>query len=255
MTDDVETMTVHDQKHVFEWAFVLDCTSSMSPRLQRILDSLGECVERLSAWCTSAWVSGAFEVRNPVQLRRRHCGRGRLGPPERVQKALLKLRAQGGQDRAEPAEEALRVASGLDWTKPDANGERRRDGVPVQSGIMLVTDAPPHGIGDEGDSWPEVATDFFKQVDVLCEMGVPCHTLGVREFSGSKVAAGAYQLAATHTNGCLVRFENLLSNTTEQEQSERLIQFFCNTIVLEIQMDDILKQIQQMQLPTSLRRR
>ena len=245
-------MTVHDQKHVFEWAFVLDCTSSMSPELQRILDSLGECVERLKRMkvhlrvglvafqeyteTLSNFADGIVDVVD-------------LGPPERVQKALLKLRAQGGQDRAEPAEEALRVASGLDWTKPDANGERRRDGVPVQSGIMLVTDAPPHGIGDEGDSWPEVATDFFKQVDVLCEMGVPCHTLGVREFSGSKVAAGAYQLAATRTNGCLVRFENLLSNTTEQEQSERLIQFFCNTIVLEIQMDDILKQIQQMQLP------
>ena len=244
-------MTVHDQKHVFEWVFVLDCTSSMSPELQLILDSLGQCVERLKRMQVHLRV-GLVAYQEYSETRSQFpdgiVDVVDLGPPERVQEALLKLRAQGGADRAEPTEEALRVASALGWTKPDSNGERRREGAPVQSGIMLVTDAPPHGIGDEADSWPEVKTDFFKQLDVLRAMGVPCHTLGVREFSGSKVAAGAYQLAATRTNGCLVRFENVLSNATVQEQLERLVQFFCTTILLEIQMDDILKQIGQMEL-------
>ena len=173
-----------------------------------------------------------------------------LGAPERVKAALGTLRAVGGGDRAECAEKALQIASCFDWTPADANGERRcpKTGLPIKCGVILVSDAPPHGLGDDEDNHPQVSTDFVAQVDKFVEMHVPCHTFGVREFTQSKVAAGAYQLMAKRTGGRLVRMESLLQGTqTEDEKCQRLVKFFCTRFW---EFDEaVLQQLATLELP------
>lgn len=254
-------MTVHASGGaIFEWVFVVDSTGSMGKELPLLLQSLTKTVVRLQEMKVhlrvglvayqdygenkSAFFHGTFEdgMVSVVDL----------GTPDRVKAALGTLRAVGGGDRAECAEKALQIASRFDWTPADANGERRcpKTGLPVKCGVILVSDAPPHGLGDDEDNHPQVSTDFVAQVDKFVEMHVPCHTFGVREFTQSKVAAGAYQLMAKRTGGRLVRMESLLQGTqTEDEKCQRLVKFFCNTILVEFEMEAVLQQLATLQLP------
>ena len=61
---------------------------------------------------------------------------------EDIQRNLRQLKAEGGGDIPEAVTLALAHADGLDW-RPDATKI-----------AILITDAPPHGIGEPGDASP-----------------------------------------------------------------------------------------------------
>ena len=245
-----------DQKKrvCYEWVFALDVTGSMGPEMDLVLRSLDGCVAHLQKLQVSVRI-GLVAYREYGATQGTPFPDGivdvvDLGAPGRVRDALKRLSAAGGGDRAEPTEKALQVACSLGWTPPNADGERIRDGETVQCGLVVVTDAPPHGLGDVGDNYPQVATDFVAQVNTLALMGIPCHTLGIRDFQDSHVAAGAYQLAASRTNGRLVRMENLFRTADGTDaKRQQLVKFFCNTILIEIEMENIVAQLESMELP------
>jgi hypothetical protein len=238
----------------YEWVFALDVTFSMNPEMNLLLSSLDGCVAHLQKLQVSVRM-GLVAYREYGETQGTQFADGivdvvDLGPPDRVREALARLSAQGGGDLPEPAEKALEVACTLDWTPPNANGVRIRNGEIVQCGLVVITDAPPHGLGDLSDKYPQVDTDFVKQVDTLALMGIPCHTLGVRDFQQSHVAAGAYQLAASRTNGRLVRMENLFCTANDMNaKRQQLVKFFCNTILIEIEMEKIVAELESMELP------
>lgn len=252
-------MTVHkDDAAIYEWVFVVDCTHSMHRELPLLLQSLTRTVARLKEMKVALRVGlvayqdyGERSVTFHGEFQDGIVKVLDFGAPERVQVALGQLRATGGGDRAECVEKAMEIVTRLNWTPADGNGERRcpDTGLPVKCGVMVVTDAPPHGLGDDEDHHSQAATDYVKQVDKFVAKEVPCHTFGVREFQKSKVAGGAYQLMAQRTGGRLVRMESLLGDMQdEEEKCKRLVEFFCNTILIEFEMEAVLQQVLAMNL-------
>lgn len=86
-----------------------------------------------------------------------------------VRTFLGELSARGGGDDPEAVGAALGEAVQLDW-RPDA--------VKV---AVLIADAPPHGIGEMGDGFPQGvpgSTDPFSAIEALAALGVRLYTVG-----------------------------------------------------------------------------
>ena len=64
-----------------------------------------------------------------------------------VREHLSQLRAMGGGDGPEAQAAAMGKALSMPW---------REDAMKV---VVLITDAPPHGIGEAGDHFPQGAPD------------------------------------------------------------------------------------------------
>lgn len=62
-------------------------------------------------------------------------------------KNLASLNATGGGDGPEASTAALAEALNMEW---------EQDAVKI---VVLITDAPPHGIGENGDGFPDGSPD------------------------------------------------------------------------------------------------
>jgi Mg-chelatase subunit ChlD len=72
---------------------------------------------------------------------------------------LANLRAEGGGDEPDAQTDALAAACNADW-----RAEARKI-------VVLVTDSPPHGIGEDGDAFPEGCPLQIDPLRVATNMG------------------------------------------------------------------------------------
>ncbi|KAI3620372.1 hypothetical protein CBS9595_002339 [Malassezia furfur] len=109
---------------------------------------------------------------------------------------LNSLFAAGGGDGPEAATAALKATCDLDW-RPDA-----------AKMAILVTDAPPHGIGEYGDGFPSGSPDNEDPILLARSMsarGIPLFVVACEPaLSGYQHAVDFYQGLVTITGGLLV---------------------------------------------------
>lgn len=67
--------------------------------------------------------------------------------PETMRSNLAGLRATGGGDGPEAVTAALADALNIEWNE---------EAVKI---VILITDAPPHGLGEHGDGFPDGSPD------------------------------------------------------------------------------------------------
>ncbi|KAI3628541.1 PRP43 [Malassezia furfur] len=109
---------------------------------------------------------------------------------------LNSLFAAGGGDGPEAATAALKAACDLGW---------RQDAAKM---AILVTDAPPHGIGEYGDGFPSGSPDNEDPIVLARSMssrGIPLFVVACEPaLSGYQHAVDFYQGLVTITGGLLV---------------------------------------------------
>jgi len=88
---------------------------------------------------------------------------------------LEQCRAEGGGDTPEAVADALRDVLSLSW---------RQNATRI---CILISDAPPHGLNTNGDSFPRgypAGLDPMKLVRDMAELRITLYTIGVEQPIG-----------------------------------------------------------------------
>lgn len=160
----------HDSKNL-DLAFVMDCTSSMSPFIREAKNSIRKIVEEIVASEKSDVRLSLIEYRDhPPQdssfVTRCH---DFTESPNMMKGWLEQSEACGGGDAPEAVADALQDLLKLSW---------REDATKIG---VCVSDAPPHGLGASGDGFPEgcpIGIDPIAVAHALAKKGVTLYVVG-----------------------------------------------------------------------------
>lgn len=169
--------------------FCVDLTASMSGFITAAKQQMAEVLDALA---------GALHggLRVAIVGYRDHCDGDKLlevypldANLKRVAKAIDKLAISGGGDAPEAVYTGLEACLGLDW----AVGSYRV--------VLLVGDAPPHGIGYPGDSLARDPTGLSldDMANKLEAAGIFVHALAMR--TGDRLLAMAFKRLSISTCG------------------------------------------------------
>lgn len=175
--------------------FTMDCTGSMGCYIQAAKQNIEAIVTRLVA-------HEHYDLRFGLVAYRDH-------PPQdmtyivktfpfttslqTMQSNLRTLSANGGGDGPEAVASALKASLDQEW-RPDATKV-----------CVLIADAPPHGLGESGDGFPNGSPDGVDPLQVLDAMsmqGICVYSVGCQPaLSRYKYATDFFIAAAERTNG------------------------------------------------------
>lgn len=96
------------------------------------------------------------------------------------------MKASGGGDGPEAVAAGLKAAYDMPW-RPTATKI-----------VILIADAPPHGLGESGDGFPEGSPDGVDPIAVARDMsqhGISCYTVGCEPALGSYKHARAFMVS------------------------------------------------------------
>jgi len=175
--------------------FTLDCTGSMGSYIQSAKKNIETIVAKLEQ-------SEGYDLRFALVAYRDH-------PPQdqtyvtkpfaftsdlsQMKSNLGTLSAQGGGDGPEAVGAALKATLEQDW--------RER----ATKVAILIADAPPHGLGESGDGFPNGAPDGvdpFAMLDALAMRGISIYSVGCEPAIGNFRYAKDFLIAAAQkTNG------------------------------------------------------
>jgi len=114
----------------------------------------------------------------------------------KVQKDLSTLYASGGGDGPEAVTAALVEALNMDW-RPNASKM-----------VVLIADAPPHGIGEYGDGFDDGSPDGFDPIQVARQMasrGITLFFVACEPaLSGYQYATDFYKAITSITSGLML---------------------------------------------------
>jgi len=139
------TATIVSKKKQLDLVFIMDCTASMSPYIKAAKNNIRTIVQKLIASQNchvrfglvayrdhppqeSSFVTKVFEFEENISV---------------MQKNLNGLSASGGGDGPEALTAGLFVAENLSY---------RENATKI---VILIADAPPHGLEENGDGFPE----------------------------------------------------------------------------------------------------
>lgn len=175
--------------------FTMDCTGSMGAYISAAKSNIEAIAERLVE-------KENFDLRFSLVAYRDH-------PPQdqtfvtkcfpftndvaTMKSNLRTLCAQGGGDGPEAVAAALKATHDQAW-RPHATKI-----------CVLIADAPPHGLGEAGDGFPDGAPDGVDPLQVLDQMsmqGICIYSVGCEPaLSHYQFAKGFFIAAAERTNG------------------------------------------------------
>lgn len=191
----IETEKAVEAKQKLDLVFVMDCTGSMGSYIQAAKQNIQNIVGRLSS-------QEGYDLRFGLVAYRDH-------PPQdqtfvskafpfcvalqQMQANLRTLSANGGGDGPEAVEAGLQAALELDW----------RD--TATKVVVLIADAPPHGLGESGDGFPNGAptgVDPLQVLDTMSMRGITVYSVGCQPALGHYQFATDFMIAvAERTNG------------------------------------------------------
>lgn len=185
--------------------FVLDTTGSMGPYITAAKNSITAIAARLTQ-------AESYDVRFGLVAYRDH-------PPQDTSyviqafaltdslevhhEQLCSLSAAGGGDGPEA------VAAGL---KASLESEWREDATKV---VVLIADAPPHGLGEPGDGFPDGdpdGVDPLRVLDAMSARGITVYCVGCQPALFSyRFAVAFFVAAAERTNGEAIALDSAAS--------------------------------------------
>eukprot|EP00027_Filamoeba_sp_ATCC50430_P010934 CAMPEP_0168546528 /NCGR_PEP_ID=MMETSP0413-20121227/3547_1 /TAXON_ID=136452 /ORGANISM="Filamoeba nolandi, Strain NC-AS-23-1" /LENGTH=1128 /DNA_ID=CAMNT_0008576713 /DNA_START=165 /DNA_END=3551 /DNA_ORIENTATION=+ len=150
-------------------AFVIDTTGSMGSCIEQVKQNVKKIVSDISTLvsCNNIRCSViGYKDHCDPEVVKVHCEF--TSNMNTVQSAVNQLYPSGGGDFPEAVTDGLFHVPRLDW-RPNA----------VKT-VVLIGDAPPHGCGASGDSYPDgcpCKEEWTEQVQACREMGIVIHTV------------------------------------------------------------------------------
>lgn len=183
------------EKQQLDLVFTMDCTGSMGSYIAAAKQNIRTIVDRLTQ-------SEGYDLRFALIAYRDH-------PPQdmtyvtktfaftadvsQMKRDLDTLSAQGGGDGPEAVAAGLKATLDSAW-RPNATKV-----------CVLIADAPPHGLGESGDGFPNGAPDGIDPFETLTQMsmrGICIYSVGCEPaLSGYRYAKDFFVAAAQKTNG------------------------------------------------------
>jgi len=188
-------VVVGTQIPALDLTFTMDCTGSMGSYIRAAKENIEAIVKTLAE-------KEKFDLRFSLVAYRDH-------PPQDMtyvtmsfpftdklsdmQASLGKLSAQGGGDGPEAVAAGLKATLDQQW-RPHA-----------AKVCILIADAPPHGLGESGDGFPNGSPDGVDPLEVLDQMsmnGICIYSVGCQPaLSHYRFATDFFIAAAERTNG------------------------------------------------------
>ena len=175
--------------------FTMDCTGSMGSYIQAAKRNIEAIVAKLVQ-------SEGYDLRFALIAYRDHPPQDNsyvtkkfefTSDVQQMKSDLAKLSAQGGGDGPEAVAAGLKQTLDSNW-RPNATKV-----------CVLIADAPPHGLGESGDGFPNGAPDGVDPFEVLTQMsmkGICIYSVGCEPaLSGYQYAKDFFVAAAQKTNG------------------------------------------------------
>ena len=192
------------EKRELDLVFTMDVTGSMGTYIQ----SAKRNVERIAARLQQ---ENGYDVRFGLVVYRDH-HQGDEFVQRRfqftrdaveVKNTLATISATGGGDGPEAVEAGLLYTLHMDW---------RETATKI---CVLIGDAPPHGLGEAGDTLPNGAptgVDPFKVLNQMSQKGITIYAVGCEPALSAYVSATNFWIsAAQKTNGRAVALESAAS--------------------------------------------
>jgi len=194
--------TPQDGRKMLDLVFVQDCTGSQGSYISSATKNIEEI-------CNHIYESGKLQAREDLRI---GLVAYRDHPPQdhtyvtknfgfssdisQVHRDLSSLYASGGGDGPEAVTAALAEAVSMDW-RPNASKM-----------IVLIADAPPHGIGEYGDGFDEGSPDGHDPLQlarVMASRGITLFFVACEPaLSGYSYATDFFQAITNITSGLML---------------------------------------------------
>ncbi|KAF8349365.1 elongation factor-2 kinase [Amanita rubescens] len=252
--DSAPTTTMDDRK-MLDLVFVQDCTGSQGSYITSATKNIEEI-------CSKIFESGRLQ--HPQDLRvglvafRDHPPQdhtyvvknfGFSSDISKVHKDLSSLYASGGGDGPEAVTAALAEALNMDWR------------LTASKMVVLIADAPPHGIGEYGDGFDDGSPDGNDPLQVarmLARRGITLFFVACEPaLSGYSYATDFYQAITTITSGLMLPLTTadllahaIVGSVLENLDMERLVREVGHAVAQRIlgyneSVDDVARELHE----------
>lgn len=234
--------------------FLQDATGSQGPYIKSARSAISDICTKVSASFSLAKGDirfGLIAFRDHPPQDRSYVTKnfGFTADVERMKKNLAGLTATGGGDGPEASTAALAAALDMEWEE---------DAVKI---VVLITDAPPHGLGEAGDGFANGSPDQNDPLQIvrqMAERGITLYVIACEpSLSRYMHAIDFYRAICQITSGKMVPLLNasqlgdyIVGSTLETFETEKLIQEFQGVILEDVYgqgkpVDEVMGNMQQ----------
>ncbi|KAH6909940.1 hypothetical protein BKA70DRAFT_1561558, partial [Coprinopsis sp. MPI-PUGE-AT-0042] len=252
------------QQHTLDIVFLQDATGSQGPYIQACKSAITNICNKVSEHIGSTPTSESQSFSSSSKLEPIRFGlvAFRDHPPEdtsyvtknfgftssvgEMKKWLGGLVASGGGDGPEASTAAMAEALNMEWrqSEEDEAGEGKK-GVKVVKIVVLITDAPPHGLGELEDGFPKGSPDQNDPLDIarqMAEHGISLYVIACEPtLSRYKNAVDFYRALTQITSGQMVPLLNasqlgdyIIGSALETIETEEILSRFQKTILEDV---------------------
>lgn len=176
--------------------FAVDNTGSMGPYIENVKLKILEIIRTIKKeeLCERLRVGLVSYRDHPPEDSTFVTKKFELNPDvSKIEEAVRRMSASGGGDGPEAVCDALHVANRMEFLNESAKI------------IILIGDAPPHGVEPSGDNFPQGCPDghnWEAESKKSFEKGIVIHTVGCfPEIGGYEKAVGVYEKIAEISKG------------------------------------------------------
>ncbi|KAF6760445.1 hypothetical protein DFP72DRAFT_843356 [Ephemerocybe angulata] len=219
--------------------FLQDATGSQGPYIKAARTAISDICTTISSSASLSKGSlrfglVAFRDHPPQDLTFITKNFGFTSDVAQIRKNLAGLSATGGGDPPEASTAALAEALNMEWEE---------DAVKI---VVLITDAPPHGIGESRDAFPDGSPDQNDPLDIarqLAERGITLYIIACEPTLSSQFlyAIDFYRALCQITSGRMVPLLNaaqlgdyIVGSALETMETEALINQYENIILEDV---------------------
>jgi len=245
----------HDGRKMLDLVFVQDCTGSQGSYIT-------SATKNIEAICAHIFESGKLQCQEDLRV---GLVAYRDHPPQdhtyvvknfgfssdisKVHKDLSSLYASGGGDGPEAVTAALHEALCMDWREP------------ASKMVVLIADAPPHGIGECGDGFEEGSPDGHDPLVIARQMASKGITLFFvacePALSGYSFATDFFKAITTITSGLMLPLTTadllthaIVGSVLENLDMERLVREVGQAVAQRIlgnneSVDDVARELHE----------
>lgn len=180
---------------LLDLVFCMDCTGSMGPYIKKAKESIKNIVNKITekSDCKDLLFSLiAYRDHPPQENTFVTMKYDFTNSVDTMQTYLDELGASGGGDGPEALTSALNEINKLNW---------REESTKI---VILISDAPPHGLGEYDDGFPNGDPDGYDPIVITKELaskGVTIYTVGCEPAINSYSFARAFLISLANLSG------------------------------------------------------